>query len=724
MFHRVWCRITTGWANIPLRRKGLVVVVLPLLALLLTSAASVGVQRRSGQATDLVAHTLEVQSEVQRTTILLLDAVIGSRGYLLTRSEETLQPFLHAQATLPQSLDRLAALTADNPAQVARMARVRELSTRQLTILNSLRSSVVGPDGAVPPAIAALLAENETLMAQVRVELDAMQAEEQRLLTERRATVDERRDRGALTVAISLPVGLVGGALAMVLFTTGVVGRIRRVEENAASLARRDPLIHPPVGKDEIGQLARGLEEASLLLASWESELRAARAFQEHLIAASPGLIYRASLKPDQANYVSPNVEQLLGFTPDDVLATPSFWRDHIHPADLPETQKAALALVEARQTQVECEQRLVSKDGEYHWFYSIMRLERDEDDTPATLLTYSVDISGRKQAEAALQQAKDDLELRVAERTSELNATNAHLAARQEELERLTATLQAQTHNLTQQAAQLAEANRDLAQKNDENEMFVYSVSHDLRSPLVNLQGFSQELALVTKDLRALLTAPGVPQATRDEAIGLLDGDIGDSLRFIQAAVSRLAAIIDALLRLSRAGRLEYQWRMVDTATVVSRIVDAMHETIEARGAEVIVGALPPAWGDPTAVEQIFANLIGNALNYLDPQRPGQIEVCCAPPHSDLAKARPACHVYSVRDNGLGIPEHAREKVFQIFQRLHPQAASGEGLGLALVRRIVERHHGAIWVESTEGKGSTFFVALPQQAGGANGLG
>jgi signal transduction histidine kinase len=77
--------------------------------------------------------------------------------------------------------------------------------------------------------------------------------------------------------------------------------------------------------------------------------------------------------------------------------------------------------------------------------------------------------------------------------------------------------------------------------------------------------------------------------------------------------------------------------------------------------------------------------------------------------------------HTYYVRDNGLGIPEHARDKIFQIFQRLHPQVASGEGLGLALVRRIVERHHGSIWVESVEGEGSAFCVALPHQAEGAD---
>ena len=102
------------------------------------------------------------------------------------------------------------------------------------------------------------------------------------------------------------------------------------------------------------------------------------------------------------------------------------------------------------------------------------------------------------------------------------------------------------------------------------------------------------------------------------------MDRDIEESIRFIQAAVGRLARIIDALLRLSRAGRVEYQWQEVDLAATVGKIVEALHDTITAKGAEVAVGELPPAWGDPTALEQVFANLIGNAVQYLDPDAAG----------------------------------------------------------------------------------------------------
>ncbi len=164
----------------------------------------------------------------------------------------------------------------------------------------------------------------------------------------------------------------------------------------------------------------------------------------------------------------------------------------------------------------------------------------------------------------------------------------------------------------------------RALREREQENEMFIYSVSHDLRSPLVNLQGFSEELSLSCQDLRAALEG--------DEAAGpalkVAEKDIPDSLHFIKTAVSRLSAIIDALLRLSRVGRVEYRIQPVDVGAAARRVVESLAGAVKGRKAEVVVGAMPPALGDPTAVEQIFANLIGNAVAYLDPARPGRVEV------------------------------------------------------------------------------------------------
>lgn len=261
----------------------------------------------------------------------------------------------------------------------------------------------------------------------------------------------------------------------------------------------------------------------------------------------------------------------------------------------------------------------------------------------------------------------------------------------------------------LERRAEQLDTLNRELAQQNRENEMFVYSVSHDLRSPLVNLQGFSRELTAVTQDLAELLDSPDVPASIRQQARALLDGDIGESIHFIQQAVSRLGAIIDALLRLSRVGRVEYHPRTVDVAATVARVVDALKSSLAEHHARVEIGELPPAWGDPTAIEQIFANLLVNAVQYLDPSRPGLIEV-------GALEGGEGCQTYFVRDNGLGIPEAYREKIFAAFQRLYKDAGPGEGIGLAIVRRVVERLHGRIWIESQVNVGSTFYISIPSE--------
>ncbi|MDR3404384.1 MAG: CHASE3 domain-containing protein [Chthoniobacter sp.] len=262
----------------------------------------------------------------------------------------------------------------------------------------------------------------------------------------------------------------------------------------------------------------------------------------------------------------------------------------------------------------------------------------------------------------------------------------------------------------LERRANELTRANTDLGQKNQEIEMFVYSVSHDLRSPLVNLQGFSRELGLAREDLQKLLNG-ALTAEDRQRAMALAKRDMSESIHFIQTAVTRLSNIIDALLRLSRAGRVEYHPQMVDLRPVVHRIIEAMRGTITDRGAEIVVEDLPAVWADPTAIEQIFANLIGNAVNYLDSKRPGKVEIGSVTREVEgIEKPQ----TYFVRDNGLGIAERYLPKVFAIFQRLHGDVAVGEGVGLALVRKVVERHGGRVWVESTEGVGSTFFVAFP----------
>jgi len=291
------------------------------------------------------------------------------------------------------------------------------------------------------------------------------------------------------------------------------------------------------------------------------------------------------------------------------------------------------------------------------------------------------------------------------------LHQTGARLREADAEQASLKRRLEARAH-------ELAGVNEELRQETQDNEMFIYSVSHDLRSPLVNLQGFSKELQVSCDELDGIVGEARLPAAEHKRMAHILDGDVRESLQYLRGAVTQAAAIIEALLRISRAGRLEYQWQRVSVARAVARVVDNLQSVIDERGVVVTVRDLPPAWGDPAAIEQVFSNLIGNALNYLDAARIGRIEIGALEPEPVEANGPRAVRMrtYYVRDNGLGIPAAYMSKVFRAFQRLHIDVAKGDGVGLAVVRRTVERHGGRVWVESAEGAGSSFFVVLPEQ--------
>lgn len=280
---------------------------------------------------------------------------------------------------------------------------------------------------------------------------------------------------------------------------------------------------------------------------------------------------------------------------------------------------------------------------------------------------------------------------------TRDISERKAH----EQRIERLTQELEGRV-------VELATTNRELEQKSAENESFVYSVSHDLRSPLVNLQGFSHELALSSAALEALLARPDVPDDIRQQAQTLIRGELAESIRYIHDAVRHLGRIIDGLLRLSRVGRVEYESEDVDVNVVVSEILAAMHTSVLSSGGQVIVRPLPDVKGDRNAIGQIFANVVGNALKSFDQSREGCIEIFATgdtPP------------VFAVRDNGIGIPLEYQSRLFQVFQQVHSSQLRGEGMGLAIVRRIIERHGGRIWFESSPGEGTTFFFTL--EAGG-----
>ena len=241
-------------------------------------------------------------------------------------------------------------------------------------------------------------------------------------------------------------------------------------------------------------------------------------------------------------------------------------------------------------------------------------------------------------------------------------------------------------------------DAEAELKESNEEIQRYAYIVSHDLRAPLVNIMGFTSEL-----------------EAVRDEIIGALgdhprtaeiEQDFVESISFIKAAINKMDGLINAILRLSREGRRTFRPEELDMASLVRGLADAQHHQAEAVEAQVIVGDLPVFIADRLAVEQIFGNLIDNAIKYLAPGRPGRIEVT-----GERIGARVR---FEVRDNGRGIAPQDHARVFELFRRSGTQDKPGEGIGLAHVRTLVRSLGGRIDLASELGIGTTFIVTLP----------
>jgi PAS domain S-box-containing protein len=261
--------------------------------------------------------------------------------------------------------------------------------------------------------------------------------------------------------------------------------------------------------------------------------------------------------------------------------------------------------------------------------------------------------------------------------------------------------------------ARKQAEAEREhllveLERKNRDLESMVYIASHDLRSPLVNVQGFGASLRKYAGQIAQILGKDQPLDDLRAEISPILLERIPKALGFIESSSSKMDSLINGLLRLSRVGRAQIQPELLDMERMVQTILDTSAFQIEKVGAKIIVETpLLNCRGDRQQLSQVFSNLIDNAIKYRDKDRPLVISV------SSRAEGKKV--IYTVADNGIGISAENIDKVWELFRRLEiNDSVQGEGLGLTIARRIVERHNGRIWLESEEHSGSQFYVELP----------
>lgn len=323
-------------------------------------------------------------------------------------------------------------------------------------------------------------------------------------------------------------------------------------------------------------------------------------------------------------------------------------------------------------------------RDGTQLIVESRWAVQRDDQGKPRAILEINRDVTKRKQAEESLLEAHQDLEERVRERTLELSRTSAALRQSRDELEE-----------------RVRERTSELERSNFELEQFASIASHDLQEPLRKIQTFGGRL-----------------HAKCSEALGEQGRDY---LSRMLASAARMRMLIHDLLAFSRVATKAQPFVPVSLTSVAHEAVSDLEAQLQETGGRVEVGELPDIEADPSQMRQLLQNLIGNALKYHKAGEPPIVTIegttLAEPvPHGSHVATDSAqlCQIV-VRDNGIGFEDRYQDRIFQLFQRLHGRNEyEGTGIGLAICKKIVERHGGTITARGTPGVGAVFTILMP----------
>lgn len=391
------------WTDRPLAFKGLVVVALPLLAMLCALFLLYLASTAETRAEEDVRRAFAIQRDTYQVHALLAEAAAGARGYALTGQERFLEPYRKAEAELPQTMARLDSVIRD--------PEVRQLFEDLRILTARKRDGLVlivklGDGKGDPAALRNALVANKQVLDMMREKISSIQHREKVLLAQRQGRVDQQRSRFLLLTTISAIVGLLGSFVAVFLFSTGIVRRVRALEGNAERLAQGEPLVAMPDDADEIGRLAMRLSRSSDLLRAREQELRESeerfrlvveKVREYGIFALSPeGIVTSWNL----------GAERIKGWRADEILGRHF---SSFYPEDTIDT--LPLQMLDRARTEgtAEDEGWRVRKDGSRFWANVVITALRDTDGQLRGFAKVTRDMSERRLAEEALRLAREE---------------------------------------------------------------------------------------------------------------------------------------------------------------------------------------------------------------------------------------------------------------------------------------------------------------------------
>ncbi len=426
---------------------------------------------------------------------------------------------------------------------------------------------------------------------------------------------------------------------------------IRRIETaalTAQAVLAQKPLNEILPGHDELAKISAALHETDGRLRAQSQTNEELLERYHHMVETLPAMVLVS--RNQRIEFINQRGLEILGATSADQVLNRSPY-DFLHPDCHADVRETADLLRNGGTADVPTERKIVRLDGVVIEMEGVSSLYHD--DRGAAIQAVLTDISERKASEAKREALS-----------------------------------------------------RDLQDKNKELEAIVYVASHDLRSPLVNVMGFSRQLAGACDQLEGLMKASPDASVKAADLGPIVQTTIPRALRFIEQGVIKMDALLAGFLRFSRIGGAAMEIQRIDMNTLMKSVIGSLTYQIQQTHTDVRISALPGCEADPIQMNQVFTNLIDNAIKYRHPDRHCVISVQGHADENHLT--------YTVTDNGIGIAKAHADKIFEIFHRLDPSASTGEGLGLTIAQRILKRHNGFITVESQPGEGSTFTITLP----------